>query len=199
MSIIRSVRYLGVGAMLVGGIYALISLRVALWKGIEAGVKAFRAAASHLDDKIPSYEQDIPLHFCSLILLCCLVPFYILVSIFMKDWLYPILLTFFVTIFGFFASAVAAYMAGLVGSSNNPISGVTVCVVLVTASVLRLYLGRDGLGPPTTIYVSSMIATAGAISGDNMQDLKTGHMIKATPWKQQVLWSLITFSLVGCR
>jgi uncharacterized oligopeptide transporter (OPT) family protein len=59
----------------------------------------------------------------------------------MDDWLYTLLLSFFVLVFGFFASAVAAYMAGLVGSSNNPISGVTVCVVLVTASVLRIYLG----------------------------------------------------------
>lgn len=76
---------------------------------------------------------------------------------------------------------------GLVGSSNNPISGVTVCVVLVTALLLRIYFHRDGIGPPATIYVSAMIACAGSISGDNMQDLKTGHMIGATPWKQQVM------------
>lgn len=76
---------------------------------------------------------------------------------------------------------------GLVGSSNNPISGVTVCVVLVTALLLRIYLQRDGIGPPATIYVSAMIACAGSISGDNMQDLKTGHMIGATPWKQQIM------------
>jgi uncharacterized oligopeptide transporter (OPT) family protein len=107
--------------------------------------QAFRAALSHVDEVIPSHEQDIPLHVCSVILLCCIIPFYILVSLFMSDWLYTLLLSFFVIIFGFFASAVAAYMAGLVGSSNNPISGVTVCVVLVTASVLRLYLGSSPL------------------------------------------------------
>jgi putative OPT family oligopeptide transporter len=78
-------------------------------------------------------------------------------------------------------------LAGLVGSSNNPISGVTVCVVLVTALLIRIYFQRDGVGPPATIYVSAMIACAGSISGDNMQDLKTGHMIGATPWKQQVM------------
>ncbi len=55
--------------------------------------------------------------------------------------------------------------------------------------------GSDGIGPPATIYVSSMIATAGAISGDNMQDLKTGHMLQATPWKQQVIQFLSTFPI----
>jgi uncharacterized oligopeptide transporter (OPT) family protein len=136
--------------MLVGGVFALVSLRVALWKGIEAGIQAFRAAASHSSDDplliIPSHEQDLPLPLCLLILFCCVTPFYVLVSLFMKDWLYTLLLSFFVLVFGFFASAVAAYMAGLVGSSNNPISGVTVCVVLVTASVLRIYLGTSLLG-----------------------------------------------------
>mmetsp|Transcript_22066 Transcript_22066/g.32159 ORF Transcript_22066/g.32159 Transcript_22066/m.32159 type:complete len:709 (+) Transcript_22066:76-2202(+) len=179
-------RYLGVGAMLVGGIYALISLRVALWKGIEAGIKAFRMASSGVDD-LKRTERDLPLPLCAVIIFFCIVPFYIVVSLFMKDWGYTILLSFFVVVFGFFASAIAAYMAGLVGSSNNPISGVTVCVVLVTALVLRIYLGTDGIGPPTTIYVSAMIACAGSISGDNMQDLKTGHIIGATPWKQQVM------------
>ena len=65
---------------------------------------------------------------------------------------------------------------GLVGSSNNPISGVTVCVVLITALLIRIYFHQDGVGPPATIYVSAMIACAGSISGDNMQDLKTGHI-----------------------
>jgi hypothetical protein len=91
--------------MLVGGVFALVSLRVALWKGIEAGIQAFRAAASHSSDDplliIPSHEQDLPLPLCLLILFCCVTPFYVLVSLFMKDWLYTLLLSFFVLVFGF--------------------------------------------------------------------------------------------------
>jgi putative OPT family oligopeptide transporter len=65
-------------------------------------------------------------------------------------------------------------------------TGVTVCVVLLTACLMRMYLGPVDVGVVATIYVSSMIACAGAIAGDNMQDLKTGHVLGATPWRQQI-------------
>jgi uncharacterized oligopeptide transporter (OPT) family protein len=93
-------------------------------------------------DHIPRTERDVPLHICLAVVVLCTIPFYIIISMLMDDWGYPILLTFFVVVFGFFASSIAAYMAGLVGSSNNPISGVTVCVVLVTAMLMWMYLGK---------------------------------------------------------
>lgn len=93
-------------------------------------------------DHIPRTERDVPLHICLFVVVLCTLPFYIIISLLMNDWGYPILLTFFVVVFGFFASSIAAYMAGLVGSSNNPISGVTVCVVLVTAMLMWIYLGE---------------------------------------------------------
>lgn len=185
---VNDTRFLGVGAMLVGGLYALVTLRTALVKGICAGIDAFREAAVMAGStSIPRTEKDIPLPYCLGICLVCILPFYIIISLFMNDWGFSILLCFFVIIFGFFASSIAAYMAGLVGSSNNPISGVTVCVVLVTALILYAYLGASNVAPAAVIYVSAMIACAGSISGDNMQDLKTGHILGATPWKQQLM------------
>ncbi|MEM6576031.1 MAG: oligopeptide transporter, OPT family, partial [Pseudomonadota bacterium] len=86
-------------------------------------------------------------------------------------------------------------MAGLVGSSNNPISGVTIATVIVSALILLQLMGSDGvaatLGPIAVIYLAGLICSAAAIAGDNMQDLKCGHILGATPWRQQV------FQVVG--
>ena len=86
-------------------------------------------------------------------------------------------------------------MAGLVGSSNNPISGVTIATVIVSALILLQLMGNDGmaatLGPIAVIFLAGLICSAAAIAGDNMQDLKCGHVVGATPWRQQV------FQVVG--
>jgi putative OPT family oligopeptide transporter len=96
---------------------------------------------------------------------------------------------------GFLFSAVAGYMAGLVGSSNNPISGVTIATVLVSALLLVVLMGRGAEdGPPAAIIIGGVVCCAAAIAGDNMQDLKAGYIVKATPWKQQVMQMVGTCS-----
>ena len=89
---------------------------------------------------------------------------------------------------GFIFSAVASYMAGLVGSSNNPISGVTIATVL-SSSILLYILHKNGVdvGPAAAIFIGAVVCCAAAIGGDNLQDLKTGHILGATPYKQQIM------------
>jgi putative OPT family oligopeptide transporter len=89
---------------------------------------------------------------------------------------------------GFLFSAVAGYMSGLVGSSNNPISGVTIATLLVSSLLLLLMLGADSpTGPAAALFIAAVVACAGAIAGDNMQDLKAGYLVGATPYKQQIM------------
>ena len=89
---------------------------------------------------------------------------------------------------GFLFSAVAAYMSGLVGSSNNPISGVTIATILTSALLLLLLLGTESpIGPASAILIGSVVCCAAALAGDNMQDLKAGHIVGATPYKQQIV------------
>ena len=91
-------------------------------------------------------------------------------------------------IFGFLFSAVAAYMAGIVGSSNNPISGVTIATILFSSLLLLSLLGKDSDGGASAaIMIGAVVCCAAAIGGDNLQDLKTGHIVGATPWKQQIM------------
>ncbi len=89
---------------------------------------------------------------------------------------------------GFLFSAVAAQMAGLVGSSNNPISGVTIATILTSSLLLLALLGTQSLiGPAAAILIGATVACAAAIAGDNMQDLKAGRIVGATPYKQQIM------------
>ena len=88
---------------------------------------------------------------------------------------------------GFLFSAVSAYMAGLVGSSNNPISGITISTILV-ASLLLLAMGIGGkAGPVAAVLIGAVVCCAAAIGGDNLQDLKCGQLVGSTPWKQQTM------------
>jgi putative OPT family oligopeptide transporter len=106
-----------------------------------------------------------------------------------------VLLALVMMIFGFLFSAVAAYMAGVVGSSNNPISGVTIATILFSSLLLLLLLGENSnVGAPAAIMIGAVVCCAAAIGGDNLQDLKTGHIVGATPWKQQVMQIVGTVS-----
>ncbi|UCE99927.1 MAG: oligopeptide transporter, OPT family, partial [Planctomycetota bacterium] len=96
---------------------------------------------------------------------------------------------------GFLFSAVAGYMAGLVGSSNNPISGITIATIVVSSLLLVVLMGKGAEnGPAAAIIVGSVVCCAAAIAGDNMQDLKAGRLVGATPWKQQVMQIVGTLS-----
>jgi len=89
---------------------------------------------------------------------------------------------------GFLFVSVSAYMAGIVGSSNNPVSGLTIATILFAALVLVLLLGRDSsIGAVATIMIGAVVCCAACVGGDNLQDLKCGYLLGATPWKQQLM------------
>jgi putative OPT family oligopeptide transporter len=88
---------------------------------------------------------------------------------------------------GFLFSAVASYMAGLVGSSNNPVSGITISTILVAALLLLAMGLKSPAGPIAAILIGGVVCCAAAIGGDNLQDLKCGQLVGSTPWKQQVM------------
>ena len=91
-----------------------------------------------------------------------------------------------IALFGFFFAAVSARMVGLVGSSNNPISGMTIATLVVAALVLKTCGTVGAAGMVASIAIGSVVCIVAAIAGDTAQDLKTGHLLGATPWKQQV-------------
>ncbi len=180
-------RYLGVGAMLVGGLWTIFHMRASLLSGITGGLKAYRdMTVDHVE--IPRTEKDVPMKWVLVLIVGSIVPLFLLYQVFVKDVYVSLTMAAIMLVAGFIFSAVAGYMAGLVGSSNNPISGVTISTLVVSSLLLVLLMGKGAEnGPSAAIIIGSVICCAAAIAGDNMQDLKTGYILGATPWKQQLV------------
>ncbi len=179
-------RYLGVGAMVVGGLWALIRLSGSLVSGIRSSFDAYKAAADGGGEVVRT-ERDTPMKLVMLLAAASVVPLFFIFNHFTHSVGIAAFMAVFMVIAGFLFSAVAAYMAGLVGSSNNPISGVTIATIL-TASLLLKALGISAaLGPAAAIFIGSVVCCAAAIGGDNMQDLKAGYLLGSTPVKQQIM------------
>jgi uncharacterized oligopeptide transporter (OPT) family protein len=176
-------RYIGVGAMLIGGLWTIFHIRKSLLSGITGGLAAYKGLT-----KIARTEKDIPMKWVLASIAASVVPLFLLYQAFVGDIHVSVAMAAIMILAGFIFSAVAGYMAGLVGSSNNPISGVTIATVLTSSLLLLLLMGKDAPnGPAAAIIVGSVICCAAAIAGDNMQDLKTGYILGATPWKQQLV------------
>lgn len=204
------VRFMGVGTIGVASIWTLIMLFKPMVEGIRLSIRAYQQK-----DENVTYvrtEQDLaPRHIFAIMLGTVFVLFatfyyfiahaYIAVPM---AWLFVILVTFITFIIGFFIAAACGYMAGLVGSSSSPISGIGILSVLVIATVL-FGLGHvthvlstvDGVKFLTalTLFATSAILSIATISNDNLQDLKTGYLVSATPAKQQI--ALIIGSITG--
>lgn len=182
------IRYLGVGAMLIGGIWTLISLRHSLMSGIRSGLAATRAGASRA---VAHTEQDMPMRAVLIGLVIFTLPLAALYHLIVRDFTVSLPMTLIMIVAGFLFSSVSAYMAGLVGSSNNPVSGITIGTILFASLVLTFLMGRDAeLGPVAAIMIGAVVCCAAAIAGDNLQDLKCGYMVGATPWRQQTMLAI---------
>ncbi len=194
----QNCRRIGVGAMMIGGLWSLISLAKPLWQGVTASISAYKASKGQAGT-VNRTEFDTPIHFVGIIVLIAIIPVFFIFKNALGDYpnamMIATVMTVLMLVFGFVFSSVAGYMAGLVGSSNNPISGVTIATVIVSALILLQLMGNEGiaatLGPIAVIFLAGLICSAAAIAGDNMQDLKCGHVVGATPWRQQI------FQVVG--
>jgi len=178
------IRYLGVGAMVVGGIWSVIQLAKPLIESIQLSLKTLKESS----DNISLEERDLPINYVFVAIIAMLAPISLTYFGIIGSWTSAIILSFVMLIFGFLFSAVAAYMAGVVGSSNNPISGVTIATILFSSLLIISFFDIDSSkGAAAAILIGAVVCCAAAIGGDNLQDLKTGNIVGATPWKQQLM------------
>jgi len=188
------IRYLGVGAMLVGGIWALVSMRGSLLSGIRNGLKKQKIEPGESYDHT---EHDTPMKFVLAGIVLFVLPIFAVYYNIVDSLGIAFLMAVVMVITGFLFSAVAAYMAGLVGSSNNPVSGITIATILFSSLLLVLLMGKEAsTGAAAAIMIGAVVCTAAAIGGDNMQDLKAGFILGATPWKQQLMQAVGVISAV---
>jgi putative OPT family oligopeptide transporter len=185
----KQIRYLGVGAMLVGGIWALVSLRHSLLSGVRSGLAAARA--DRAGGTLPDTDRDLPMKGVLAGIVLFTLPLWALYQTIVGSLAVSLPMTIIMIVAGFLFCSVSAYMAGLVGSSNNPVSGITIATILFAAVVLLGLMGRDAaIGPVAAIMIGAVVCCAACISGDNLQDLKCGQLVGATPWRQQVMLAI---------
>ncbi|WP_449447835.1 OPT family oligopeptide transporter [Thermomonas brevis] len=195
------IRYLGVGAMLIGGVWTLFSLRNSLLSGVKSGIAAARKGSG---EKVAETERDLPMKWMLVALVAFVVPLLLLYQAIVGMWSVSIPMAIIMIVAGFLFVSVSAYLAGLVGSSNNPVSGITIATILFASAVLLVLLGEGGkmavgaggapLGAVAAIMIGAVVCCAAAVGGDNLQDLKAGYIVGATPWKQQLMLGIGAFS-----
>ncbi|MBV8490262.1 MAG: oligopeptide transporter, OPT family [Candidatus Eremiobacteraeota bacterium] len=194
----NQVRFVGAGTIGVAALWTLGRLAGPVVNGLRGAMASSRVRARGEGASLDRTEHDIPIGIVALVIVSCLVPLGILLAVFLagtplapSSALLVAIAIVYIVVAGFFVAAACGYMAGLIGSSNSPVSGLAILAVLGIALLMLLVVGH-GNGPGATatiayaLFVTAVLLCIATISNDNLQDLKTGQLVDATPWKQQV-------------
>ncbi len=193
----NEVRFIGAGTIGVAALWSLLRILDPIVRGIRGAMAA--ADTRKAGGALPLTEMDLPIGIVGGTIIAMLVPIAGLLWVFasgtaIADGIAPVILgtLVYVLVIGVVIASVCGYMAGLIGASNSPVSGVGILAVLGAALLLVMVYGRGGSVEQTQALIAYSIFTTGivfsiaTIANDNLQDLKTGQLVGATPWKQQV-------------
>jgi len=181
------VRPIAIGGMLVGALYTLYMMRKSLAEGVARSIGDVKKAAKGLAVDTPRNEKDISFTWIMIgIAGVAVVTFLITMYIFHTSFLVALVSSTVMIILAFFFAAVSGYLVGIMGSSNNPISGLTLTALVVTALILVLMGVHGHAGVATTLGVAAVVCVSAAVAGEMLQDLKAGHILGGTPWRMQV-------------
>ena len=187
----EQVRYIGVGAMLVGGLWAIWSIRNNLVDSVKEAIIGLRGDT--VENKKRT-EQDLSYKLIFTLIVLMVIPIFLLYIWLSNTIGLSLLMAVITVVFAFIASALAGYLTGLVGSSNCPISGVTVAVLLIVSLIMFGFGATGDAGMAIVIFISAVICIGGSISGDLLQTMASGHMIGATPKRLQIA---MTFGVIA--
>ena len=181
------VRPIAIGGMLMGAGFTLFKMRKSLSAGIARSVGDVKKAAAGTTVNIPRNEKDISFTWIMLgILGVAISTFFITFFIFNTSLVVALAASTILIVLAFFFGAVSGYLVGIMGSSNNPISGLTLTTLVITA-LLLVALGVTGQeGVASVLGVAAIVCVSAAVAGEMLQDLKAGHILGGTPWKMQI-------------
>lgn len=178
------IRYMGAGAMVTGGLYSIFKMRRGIAAGVRQGAAIFSRTAGV--SGVAREEKDLPMKLILPLLLVGIAGVFVLYRYFTGSLLTASVATMVMVVAGFLFVAVSSYIVGLVGSSNNPVSGMTIFTLLL-AALLLIAIGVTGEeGKMAALVVAGVVCCAACAAGDMSQDLKTGHLVGATPMNQQI-------------
>ncbi|HNW75485.1 MAG TPA: oligopeptide transporter, OPT family [Bacteroidales bacterium] len=181
------VRPIAIGGMLVSAAFTLYKMRKSLITGVGRSISDVKKAASGSTSSMPRTEKDISFSWIMVgILAVAIMTFSISYFIFDASIIISVVAATVMIVLAFFFAAVSGYLVGIMGSSNNPISGLTLTALVVTALIL-VGLGVQGnAGVATVLGVAAIVCVAAAVAGEMLQDLKAGHILGGTPWRMQI-------------
>jgi putative OPT family oligopeptide transporter len=179
------VRPIAIGGMLVSAGYTLFRMRNSLITGIKRSIGDVKKAASG-EHVLIRTEQDISFKWITFGIMLTAVLTFLIYQHFAQDITAALVASVVMVLAGFLFAAVSGYLVGIIGSSNNPISGLTLSTLLV-AALLMVALGTKGMtGVAAVLGVAAVVCVSSAVAGEMLQDLKVGHILGGTPWKMQV-------------
>ncbi|HNW99329.1 MAG TPA: oligopeptide transporter, OPT family [Bacteroidales bacterium] len=181
------VRPIAIGGMLMGACFTLFKMRKSLGEGIRRAVGDVRKVAGGGKVETVRTEKDIPFTWIIIgILFVACLTFFITFFVFEASLLVSIVAATLLIVLAFLFGAVSGYLVGIMGSSNNPISGLTL-TALVTTALILVALGVHGdAGVATVLGVAAIVCVSAAVAGEMLQDLKAGHILGGTPWRMQI-------------
>jgi OPT family oligopeptide transporter len=181
------VRPIAIGGMLMGAIFTLFKMRKSLGAGIKRAIGDVRKAAGGSAAQTSRIDKDISFTWILVgILAVAVLTFGITFFIFHASLLVCVVAATVMIILAFLFAAVSGYLVGIMGSSNNPISGLTLTALVVTALILYAIGVRGEEGVATVLAVAAIVCVSAAVAGEMLQDLKAGHILGGTPWKMQI-------------
>ena len=180
------VRPVAIGGMLMSAAFTLYRMRKSLGAGLGHAITDVKKAATGSSVVKLRTEKDMNFKWVFIGLALASVFTFVIYNYFAEDVVAALVATVVMIVAGFFFAAVSGYLVGLIGSSNNPISGLTISTLII-AALLMVALGVKGMaGIAAVLGVAAVICVAAAVAGEMLQDLKVGHILGGTPWKMQV-------------
>lgn len=190
------VRFVGAGTIAIAAVWTFVKILGPIVAGIRESLAA--SSARGAGEELPTTERDLSMRVVVTTTLACMLPIGALLWLFAhgtvlasQAWGIVLIAIVFILVTGLAVASVCGYMAGLIGASNSPISGVGILVAILAALVVKLVFGAATSDQTTalvayTLFTAAVVFGVATISNDNLQDLKTGQLVDSTPWKQQV-------------
>lgn len=180
------IKPIAVGAMLVGAFYTLFKMRKSLITGIGRSISDVKKTKGENVTEIPRTDKDLPFPTIIISIVAMIIPMIFLYNMFTHNIGSSLVSALVMIVMGLLFAAVAGYLVGIIGSSSNPISGLTLTTLLI-AALMMVLLGQTGKsGIAAVLGVAAVVCCVAGVAGDMIQDWKVGHILGGTPWRMQI-------------
>jgi len=180
------IKPIAVGAMLIGAFYTLFKMRKSLLTGIGRSISDVKKARSGTASETSRVDKDLPFTSIIIAIIALIIPMIFLYNMFTHNIGTSFITAIVMVILALLFAAVAGYLVGIIGSSSNPISGLTLTTLLIAALIMVVMGQKGSEGVAAVLGVAAVVCCVAGVAGDMIQDWKVGHILGGTPWRMQI-------------